>query len=59
MLLSVVGILVLLVGAWTAWWFYSARLAMSSFQGWVSEQRSQGYDINFERIDTGGYPFSL
>ncbi|MAX64170.1 MAG: hypothetical protein CMM40_17350 [Rhodospirillaceae bacterium] len=59
LLLSVVGILVLLVGAWTAWWFYSARLAMSSFQGWVSEQRSQGYDINFERIDTGGYPFSL
>ncbi|MDF1750787.1 MAG: DUF2125 domain-containing protein [Alphaproteobacteria bacterium] len=59
MLISLFGILVLLVSAWSAWWFYSGRMAISGFQDWVSAQRADGYDISYERIDTGGYPFSL
>jgi hypothetical protein len=59
LILSVIGVLLVLVGAWCVWWFSSSRLAITSFQNWVAQQQEQGYDITYARIDTGGFPLSL
>lgn len=49
----------LTVALWTGWWFYAGHFAISSFQGWAATQRGDGYDVNFGRVDLGGFPFRV
>lgn len=44
---------------WTGWWFYAGHFAVASVQDWAAEQRKNGYDVSFARIDLGGFPFRV
>jgi hypothetical protein len=53
------ALLTLAAVLWTGWWFYAGRFAIASLQEWAEEQRANGYDVTFARVDMAGYPFRI
>lgn len=51
--------LALLATAWSGWWYYSGRMAIDAVLGWAADQRAQGYDVGYAKIELGGYPFDV
>lgn len=58
-LIGLAALLALVVGAWSGWWYYSGRVAIGATLDWMADQRDQGYDIGYAKIDLGGYPFHV
>ena len=44
---------------YSAWWFYTGRVAQRAFADWVTVQRSQGYEIGYGSPSLGGFPMRV
>lgn len=53
------GLIVLLGGAYTGYWFFVADKLQAGIENWVAEQRSQGNNVTIADGDIEGFPFSF
>ncbi|MGH6961844.1 MAG: DUF2125 domain-containing protein, partial [Dongiaceae bacterium] len=54
-----VAVLSLLAAAYTAYWFWAARLFERNLATWLDHQRAQGYRISFQGSKRAGFPLSV
>ncbi|MBT4888822.1 MAG: DUF2125 domain-containing protein [Rhodospirillales bacterium] len=54
-----VAILAAVVVLWSVYWNIAAAQAVNGARNWASNQQKSGYKINWQQIDTSGYPFFL
>lgn len=56
-LLALIILVVVLGGAYTAYWLYAQGQIRQSVLAWIDLQRESGYEIEHSRVRVGGYPF--
>lgn len=49
----------LVVGAYTAYWYWAAGQTRQTVQGWVEARRVEGFKIGWSHYAIDGFPFSL
>jgi hypothetical protein len=52
-------LLLLMLGAYTAGWFYVAGRVADSIGGWAEEMRAQNLDLSWRGIRVAGYPLAF
>ncbi|MEM1150867.1 MAG: DUF2125 domain-containing protein [Pseudomonadota bacterium] len=50
-------IAVLLVAAYTAYWYYARGILENGIDQWIDQQRAQGLTVEYNSRELGGYPF--
>lgn len=53
------GLLLLLGGAYTGYWFFVAAKLQAGIESWVAEQRAMGNDVRVADGSIGGFPFTF
>jgi len=56
--LAVVAVLLVLLGAYTAYWLIVARRITDGIAAWAQSERAEKIDASWQRIGVAGYPFA-
>ena len=56
--LAVVAVLLILLGAYTAYWLIIARRITDGVAAWAQTERAEKIDASWERIGVAGFPFA-
>ena len=56
--LAVVAVLLVLLGAYTAYWLIVARRITDGIAAWAQSERTEKIDASWQRIGVAGYPFA-
>ena len=56
--LAVVAVLLVLLGAYTAYWLIVARRITDGVAAWAQTERAEKIDASWERIGVAGFPFA-
>ena len=51
------GLVVLVVAGWSAWWYLGARGQEAGISAWFEQQRTQGWLAEARSVSVTGYPF--
>jgi hypothetical protein len=54
-----IGVALVLLGGYTAYWFYAAAQLEKGIDDWVAFQRQHGLAAEFERTPVGGFPLAF
>ncbi|MEL7471145.1 MAG: DUF2125 domain-containing protein [Pseudomonadota bacterium] len=55
-ILGLIGLAILAVGAWIAWWFIAANGQKAGLEFWLEQQRGRGWQAESAGIDATGFP---
>jgi len=55
--LAVAAVLLVLLGAYTAYWLIAAKRITDGVAVWAQAERAGKIDVSWHRIGVGGYPF--
>jgi len=55
--LAVAAVLLVLLGAYTAYWLIAAKRITDGVAAWAQAERAGKIDVSWHRIGVGGYPF--
>jgi Uncharacterized protein conserved in bacteria (DUF2125) len=56
--LGVLGVLVLLAGGYTAWWYVLSRRVEAGFAGWAAARGAEGWTVSAGESRLAGWPLS-
>ncbi|MBV9777820.1 MAG: DUF2125 domain-containing protein [Acetobacteraceae bacterium] len=56
--LGVLGLMVLLAGGYTAWWYVLSRRVEDGFAGWVAARSAEGWTVSADAPRLAGWPLS-
>lgn len=48
--------IVLLAGAWSAYWFYASAQKRTALENWFTEKQEEGWDASYEDLSIMGFP---
>ena len=58
-MLTTLGIITVVTGLWSGWWWVAGQMLHRSLDAWIAAARDQGNDIQFSRLVLGGFPLRI